>query len=652
MKPIYKYYLDGTLVDCPVGWEKWEDSISVDRTLKGLLVQSDVSLEFSGLGYKILKAREDRGGQNELVNVRVEQLCSQAGGYSVIYNGIFFINQVEFDLIQCLAKCKMQDNGYYSKIYKNKSLEAYIETGKSKNEVSIDAVGRVYIKYVDPCTGIDPGGNLPTAWKVGDVLRFLVRYMSDNEMDFYSTLFDSGGYWEFLTMSMGKFIHVDGSITGDEAGPSLSFETLLAELNAKDDLWFYIDTTKTKPTLVIEQFDTLFGSKVVHKFKNVSKLSTTYDITQMYAKVKFGSGAVKPKGLSACADGAYYEEVDFVGCKDETFTILGKTNIDATLDLKGDWIVSPNIIQDIIVNNTQDHDDEFFFIDCSEVVTTTPFVRLQANQADIYSFGWHIFNWRLLNNKVCDRYFRGIPNSIAKWLGSDAGRFKAMNTAQSSVITTSPSTYEPVQFDNDYGMVAGQQCFDEQNLYGNGTTQGTPVARADSRFTAASAGIYKFRTTINIITSFSAKFKVKLKRYDSSNTFINEVASIEKVLFVGPSTIILEGNFFLSVNDYIQVAIDYTSSSWVVDYASIFELTGYEKFSGIVKEFDNGLYPVKKITSEDSLSCDDFNKIASSRFSKLSVGNASGLTLAGNIDSIRFNRLEGTVKINLMTTYK
>jgi hypothetical protein len=231
-----------------------------------------------------------------------------------------------------------------------------------------------------------------------------------------------------------------------------------------------------------------------------------------------------------------------------------------------------------------------------------------------------------------------------------------MNTAQSSaIISTSPSTYEPVRFDNDYGVVAGQQCFDEQNLYGNGTTQGTPVARTDSRFTAASAGIYKFRVTINIIkafSGFSAKFKVRLKRYDSGNTFINEVASIEKVLFVGHITVILEGNFFLSVNDYIQVAIDYTISSWVVDYASIFELTGYEKFSGVVKEFDNGLYPVKKITSEDALSCDDFNKIASSRFSKLSVSNASGLTLAGNIDSIRFNRLEGTVKINLMTTYK
>jgi hypothetical protein len=454
-------------------------------------------------------------------------------------------------------------------------------------------------------------------------------------------------------MTTGKFIHVDGSITGDEVGPSLSFETLLAELNAKDDLWFYIDTDKPKPVLVIEQFDTIFGSKVIHKFKNVSKLSTTYDITQMYAKVKFGSGAIKPKGLLDCVDGAYYEEVDFVGCKDETFTILGKTNIDATLDLKGDWIVSPNIIQDIILNNSQDYDDEFFFIDCKEVVTTTPFVRLQANQADIYSFGWQIFNWRLLNNKVCDRYFRGIPNSIAKWLGSDIGRFKAMNTYQSAIISTSPSTYEPVQFDNDFGMVAGQQYFDELNLYGNGTPQGNSVARADSRFTAASAGIYKFRVTININTSFSAFFKVRLKRYDSSNTFINEVASIKKVIIVGaPQTIILEGNFFLSVNDYIQVAIDYTSSTWVVWYASIFELTGYEKFSGIVKEFDNGLYPVKKITSEDALSCDDFNKIASARFSKLSVSNASGLNLAGNIDSIRFNRLEGTVKINLMTTYK
>jgi hypothetical protein len=228
-----------------------------------------------------------------------------------------------------------------------------------------------------------------------------------------------------------------------------------------------------------------------------------------------------------------------------------------------------------------------------------------------------------------------------------------MNTYQSAIISTSPSTYEPVQFDNDFGMVAGQQCFDELNLYGNGTPQGNSVARADSRFTAASAGIFKLRATININTSFSAKFNIRFRRYDSSNTFINEIIGIEKVLYVGaPQTISFEGSFFMSIGDYIQVAIDYTSSTWVVWYASIFELTGYEKFSGIVKEFDNGLYPVKKITSEDALSCDDFNKIASSRFSKLSVSNASGLTLAGNIDSIRFNRLEGTVKINLMTTYK
>ena len=652
MKPIYKYYLDGKHVDCPIGWEKWEDSISVDRTLKGLLVQSDVSLEFTGLGFQLLKAREDRGGQDELVSVRVEQLCSEAGDYNTIYNGTFFINQVEFDLIQCIAKCKMQDNGYYSKIYKNKSLEAYIETGKSKNEVSIQSVGRCYVKYLDPCTGIEPVSNLPTAWRVSEILRFLIRYMSDDEMDFYSSLFDVGGYWEFLTISQGKYIHVDGSAPSDDSGPVLSFELLLNELNSKDDLWFYVDTTKVKPTLVIERFDTLFTSKVVHKFANVTKLSTTYDITQMYAKVNFGSGEIKKKGTSDCADGAYYEEVDFVGCKDETFTILGKSNIDATLNLKGDFIVSPNIIQSIIYDNIQDFDDNFFFIDCKEVATTTPFVRLWANQKDIYSFGWQIFNWRLMNNEVCDRYFRGIPNSIAKWLGSDAGRFKAKTQAQSSVISTSPSTYEPVRFENDYGMVAGEQCFDNLNQYGNGTTQGLPVSKPNSRYTAVSAGIYKFKTSINIITSFSAKFTVKFKRYDSSNTFINEVAAAEKVVYVGPGNITLEGNFFLGVNDYVQVAIEYTSSSWVVDVASKFELTGYEKFSGIVKDFDNGLYPVKKISSEDSLSCDDFNRIASARFSRLSVSNAKGLVLSGNIDSLKFNRLEGTVKINLMTTYK
>lgn len=659
MKPIYKYYLDGKHVDCPIGWEKWEDSISVDRTLKGLLVQSDVSLEFMGLGFQLLKSREDRGGQDELVSVRVEQLCSEAGDYNTIYNGTFFINQVDFDLIQCIAKCKMQDNGYYSKIYKNKSLEAYIETGKSKNEVSIQSVGRCYVKYLDPCTGIEPVSNLPTAWRVSEILRFLVRYMSDDEMDFYSSLFDVGGYWEFLTISQGKYIHVDGSAPSDDSGPVLSFELLLNELNSKDDLWFYVDTTKVKPTLVIERFDTLFTSKVVHKFANVTKLSTTYDITQMYAKVNFGSGEIKEKGDAVCSDACYFEEAIFIGCKDETFTILGKSNIDATLNLKGDFIVSPNIIQSIIYDNIQDFDDNFFFIDCKEVATTTPFVRLWANQKHILSSGSKVFNWRLMNNEVCDRYFRGIPNSIAKWIGDKPVRFKAVSSAQSStiVLTSAPSTYEPVQFDNDYYVGTYGEGFDDSNQYGNGTLQGTTVSRPNSRFTAPSSSIYKLKATINLITTGSTNFTIHLKRYSSTGVFLNKISSPNKWNYQGYDTMVIEGSFLLDAGDYVIVAVEsyspvWAGYDWVVEGGSIFELTGSAVYSGIAKNQGTELYPVKKISSEDSLSCDDFNRIISARFSRLSVSNAKGLVLSGNIDSLKFNRLEGTVKINLMTTYK
>lgn len=657
----YRFYLDERLMDDPKGWDRLEDTLRRDDELKAILQTQDVSLDFTGNAYAYLKRKFDNDGVLSQTAIRIEEALSTYGGdYETIYNGTVFTSDIEFNRKECIATAKIQDNSFYALINGNKSLEAYIEVGKSKNDIAITPCPRYALAMFDPCDGSIDLDKQSTGWRAFDILQFLVAFMSDGDMEFSSPVFGDGGDFQGLMLSLGVFLHQaepDASVKG----PYVSFSQVLSWLGKKRNLGFYIDHTGVKPKLVVDYYTNLFVDQIAHRFNDVERITSSTDVNRLYSEVKFGSTTTIEKGSAVCSVAAYYDELTWLGVMEENYIILGKGNIDKTLDLSDDIIISSNVIQEMYVNDADEYDDQYALIDC-DVINTSNHTASPAKGHVFDDNDPVYYNVRFFNNRVAESFLRGVPNSIAKRLGSgSAYTFKAVlsaNTIGHPVNGGAPVTIEPLQFDNDYSL--GN---DPGNIYGNGTTQGNPVSKANSRITISSEGLYSFRavttTYWNIQHHGALIIKLHIKHYDSSNTLKATYTNTYSKPPGSPLnniTQVKDATVLALAGDYLQVAVtvDAALSTFSVHFKanSYFEMISNYQIGGTFQTYDPEDFPVIKHRFKTPMALSDYKKLIGT---KRQFGNrmhkiqatSHGETVSGWIDNLKYNRLTSNAEFTL-----
>lgn len=530
-------YLDGVVIEEPDGINELTQEIQYLSEYRTLFTYLTGDLEFSGDGYDAL--------ETELFN----SPCAEVGFKLSIKNndyfeGIIDVSDITYaNISRGTIKTPIADNNISSYITKNAKIKTFINVIKTKNGEVMTAADRVTTDFFTPSTGYYDY-NFANVYPVGDAFRYLVEWMSDNNLTCISPLFDFGGDLYGICIVNGKEL-----ASTVNAAPEISFFDLFTEMNKLFNIAMYVDFSNGSPRVVIDKYENIFSdnNQLTIDAKDV-KVKFAKD--EFFAKVALGSTKVQ-----RYSGGTFtFPDATFLGFYEEEYFVGGQCNIDTTLNLVNNWVIDSNAIEDTIVNNNDSYDEDTFIVE----------VDIAAGQAVKYDNlipSGFIYNLGLNNSAKSEYWLGAVPNDILAYLNNEANNFEA---TKNSVVLVTGNLLHPTEITdpgNNYDTVTGRYT--------------CPIG---------GDGVYTFKFTWTPV-SYTADIgdtaaTVQLAHYNSGGTLIGTVNLHTFVSRVGDLGGTASGGFYLSATDYVR--IEATVISGTTAY-------GFSTFSGDFAD-DGGVY--------------------------------------------------------------
>ena len=507
--------LDTIEVEEPIGLNQIGKVVKRDRTEGSILVTQDAEVTFVGDGFDYLYNLLRNSGFCVRASCTVQITIDGGSTWTNYYEGLIPISAVEFDLKRNLAKTKIFDNSYNSKIDNSKSIGAFLYGERSRNDVAITPIPYQTIQYFSVTTGTYitqtfNGGYEGAAYRPFDVMRFLIEFMTDGEIGFASSVFDTGGEYEGYLLTHGRAIQLaDQSLGCPSDCPPACTETVWREFWDKVDwaklfkeyrnrfnLAFAVDYSTSPITLRVEKESYFRENGVLFSAFNVDEMKVMIDEAQLYSKMSFGQGGTENE------QGTHFPfNVEFIGFKDEEFQVVGTCNIDSGLDIKTDFITNTNDVEYLVVNGvigTEDWDREIFIIDCEY----DSGINWKAKQSQFMGNSYWFYNESLTNASIAQRFLGAVPNSIASFIEDVDVRFLARHNPGTGnyAIAANSSTF----------ITFGSEVYDPSNSYDG-----------SQFFVPPRAGIFtfKFEHFGNIASGNLGDIAYfRIERYDSTFT--------------------------------------------------------------------------------------------------------------------------------------
>ena len=601
------------IVETPEGWEDLTTTLRMDKELKALFEIMDISLTFYFDGYKMLKAAFDANGYCFSYPAQILHQ-DETGNYIPIYDGTLFFKDIDFTegIEGFSAKCTFTDNSFFAKIYNNRNIKAKIYVGRSKSDVVITQSDYWRITFFTPSTGVYythlTGAGYErndTGFKVYEVLRFLVAFMSDGQIDFISDYFSAGGIGEGAMITCGIVPRFTSGTIGagltqelfEENFPDLSFADVLKELDKQYNLGMIAGFDGARPYVRIENNGYLFPNTALQNLPNVGIITRKTALEYLYAKVKIGSDIVTDETFLSFA-----EYLQVVGFKSEEYAVVQDCNTDRELDLVNSWIVSSNTIEDLTENPTTVGTSND-----SEIVLVNTVLDNVNYWGDAVKSNWigtaapTVFYNEIYNNEnKLRRYLGGIPAPIAAYL-IDANRFRATTTATTSLSLLPGLIYNPSPFDDD----STAPNFNNGGNYDNTVTNYCYNVPVNS--------VYTFVLNLKIFVSIPAQLAIRVVRWDSTTAVFKGAISF---YYNTPPVGLMEfnnvfGTLYAETGDKIIVQIDFDSSVGLAELYldSSFELTSIGANGGIVATFNPADFPIIRNKFNYPMSFTDFRTL-------------------------------------------
>lgn len=465
----YKFYLDGNQVTEPAGATEIITSILKDTENNALLATTDNNFKFIKDGYDYLFNALNTQGFCQNVDVKV--LISENGyDFKELVTGLIKVSQVEFSEWDMVATTRIEDASYDSKINNNKSIEVVLQGQRSKNNLPLTSPTPVIIELFDVITAthipVTAGaGNEAQGYgyRVFDVLKYIVQFMTDGELLFKSSIFDVGGIYENVFITSGYMIKgYDGGTTTVENfnlyWPKLTWENAYKEIKNKYNTSFLIEDNGGQLTFRLEGANYLSDNTLsMLTVNNLYSLKTRTDISRIFSAIKFDSGL-----LEFGSAYSFPEDINFVGFKNESYHTVGSCNIDHVLDLSGTWVTSSNAIQEALdrANLSSMDDTAIVLIDCNAYDSGVYPAKMSnwLTTASTPKFYNEVFN----NSNISIRFLGGVPNAIAQFLAGQDGTFTAFSENQDPTL---PFLYYDNGNDPERKIMANQESSDPGNNY-------------------------------------------------------------------------------------------------------------------------------------------------------------------------------------------
>jgi hypothetical protein len=639
---MMQFLLDNIEFTSPKGWDEIETSIKRDFQYNSVLANQDTEVDFTGDAYEYLYNRLQTDGF--CTRIRFEIRNSIDGIiYNTLLRGNLFLSDVQFNERTCTATVKIEDNSFYAMINNNKSISTALDSGRSKNGVTIQTPPIYQVDFQNIVSLTIAQANV-NCYRVYDAFEYLIKFMSDGRLQFASDYLQTTAFtdplegsllgfgWKGLCITTGINIRV-GTTVNDFSQSIFSFDDLWKEVSRRIPLVLIVENPYSEtPTIRIENRDYQYTNANIFTASDVYEIISKVDTKSIYAKVNVGSSVVDNQGL-------FPEQIHFFGFGPEEYIVQGECNIDTALELGTDWATSSNVIAQCL-NGAQDYDTNLFLIE-TEYFTATTGETWNFNNLGVITSVVYYYNTNLTNSYILNRYRGGVPGNLVQFTEVKGdGEF----------LATENGTY-PINISFFSAMAFGNVIFNNGGHY-NGI----------DKFTAPIAGVYTFniKSTVSSAGYTSAlqgmSFTIRAFIYDAGNTLqSNGIFGSNKTLNQANPTRSYSDTASLILNDgwYVKFVLFATASipaiTAQVEPNSSLECLDNSIGGGIFVTVDNADIPIYLYEMEYPMCQDDFDIIMANTVGTVQFNMSGQPFRRGWISELTFNHTRGVASIKLIS---
>lgn len=498
---MIKFTIDYLEVDPALNWQDINFTIKTDKQYNLFLQYQEYTLDFAGSGFAYIYDKINNDSFCESIPCEIFSTCDKID--YLIFSGNILLTDCEVNERTCTVKCKVVDKSFFSRINNNKNIKTALDSAKTKNgevlgncnQYTVDVysvLGNTF-KYEVECA------------RVWDAFRYMIDFVSDNTIDFRSDAFAYTGRYGGMALTTGYRMRKGIVSALNGRWNQFSFLELYEEVNKRIPLLLLVEDPYGKlgkPIVRIEPLEYRYSNTEIFNAQNIDEIVTSFDTDKLFAKIKFGS----PVDYNSVYK--FPEAVTFYGFRDEEFHLLGDCNLDLTLDLTADWIVSSNLIEKMVQNLDQSYDSEIVMLSTQSL---TFYTGRTTNTNFINTVPPYYYYNELLNN-----------DHISQRIGQDLSAELASYYASSFTGQVYAYANTPVSIDNTHGSVflntvAEKGTFLTAETYDYGNYFDTTI----SQYIAQQTAVYNFTAQITYQTgnlSFGSNkvlFQQYLVHYDS-----------------------------------------------------------------------------------------------------------------------------------------
>lgn len=386
MEAIFRYILNEKEVQSPFEWETYDESIERDDLLKMLAVKYNTRITFGGDGYDELLRYKKANGVCSDVTFRIWD-DSIPNDSQLVLDGNIALTTAFFDHIHCRVEAHATDSSYFALMRNNVGIAVDLSSRVTKNGVDIEPLLPISLRVFNPLNGVYFAAER-NAYKIKDVFTFLVSWMSDNRISFESNYLDNVPADEQLSIILGNALR-DPSNT---SSTFISYQDLLSEIDKKFHVYTRLEPLSPAKlddpiTVRLELYDDFFNNQSPYIVKDLIEITESASLTTLYSSVIFGSSTFKFKTLDNSLPDVPLQ------FKSEEYAGAGNCNTTAKLDLKSNFVIDHNFIEEVLLG-TDSSDDDIFMIQYTEGVTNDATQALYYGSGPVPTF----YNETLLSN--------------------------------------------------------------------------------------------------------------------------------------------------------------------------------------------------------------------------------------------------------------
>ena len=422
-----RFLIDGADRGQPINANDFGFTIAEETSINARIVSFNNELIFIGESYEYLMGKLDNNGFCNLINVEVQYQCD--GLYKQLVKGYFIISECLFLIDKCQVKTKLYDESFSTKINNNKNIPFSMLNELTKNLEAVTPPSAIYGQFFNPADGVYDTNDI-MGYSLYDVFKHLVSCMSDNLVDFASTLFefDLATSGDIYLVTNGEAIR--SRLIGEVV---VTFEKLYSAMHRKLNLCMVFEKQSNgRPLLRIEDAAYINQQNASVNLYDQPNINLSFDKDRLYSAVSFGASPMLE--AEDCTNGTCsFTQTPFRGFREETFGFTGECNTSKVLDLKSDDIIfDTNVIEDVFRFNAEDRKLDTFIVQCYWYSSTQEY---RATKFDPYFIDQSVYNGDFRNIEVSSNWIGGYPNSLFSFLNVSPYAALANVTAFSNFTT-------------------------------------------------------------------------------------------------------------------------------------------------------------------------------------------------------------------------